>query len=288
MSGDGGASQPASDTALLLIGLGSAAPIPSETTRAASRRQAGSPRQGREMWHSVAMKTALAIRHVAFEDLGSLEDELVSHGYRVRYVEAGMEDLAEVKRERADLLVVLGGPIGAYAEADYPFLQEELSLLEGRLAADLPTLGICLGSQLMARALGARVYPGGQKEIGWGPLVLTEAGRRSCLAMLAPEHTAVLHWHGDTFDLPARATRLASTELYANQAFTWGRRALALQFHAEVTARGLERWFIGHACELVAAGVSVPKLRSETSRWVAILQAQSRRWFERWLSDVDG
>ena len=232
------------------------------------------------------MKTAVAIRHVAFEDLGSLEDVLLSRGYGVRYLEAGVDDLAEVERERPDLLVVLGGPIGAYEEGIYPFLEDELSLLADRLAADLPTLGICLGSQLMARALGARVYPGGQKEIGWGPLVLTGAGRRSCLAALAPEHTAVLHWHGDTFDLPARVTRLASTELYENQAFTWGRRALALQFHAEVTARGLERWFIGHACELVATGVSIPKLRSETTRWIVALRRQGRQCFEHWLGEV--
>lgn len=234
------------------------------------------------------MKTAIAIRHVGFEDLGSLEELLAARGYEVRYLDAATDDLAEAKRGRPDLLVVLGGPIGAYQDDVYPFIRDELTVLEDRLAADLPTLGICLGSQLMARALGARVFPGDHKEVGWGALTLTEAGRRSCLAALAPDRTAVLHWHGDTFDLPAGATRLASTEPYANQAFAWGARGLALQFHAEVTAKGLERWLVGHACELATTGVSIAALRRETGRRIIALQAQGRQCFGHWLSAVDG
>ena len=171
---------------------------------------------------------ALAVRNVAFEDLGSFERVLADRGYRVAYADAGLDDLGALDPLGPDLLVVLGGPIGAYEEARYPFVLDELRLLEKRLAADLPTLGVCLGGQLIARALGARVYPGGQKEIGWAPLVLTDEGRGSCLRHLAPEETPVLHWHGDTFDLPRGAVRLASTEAYENQAFSWGRRARAL------------------------------------------------------------
>ena len=149
----------------------------------------------------------------------------------------------------ADLLVVLGGPIGAYEEELYPFLADELRVIERRLAAGRPVLGICLGSQLMARALGARVYPGTGKEIGWAPLQLTAAGRDSCLAPLGGG-APVLHWHGDTFDLPKGASLLASTPRYKNQAFAWQRHGLALQCHIEATAAGLERWYIGHACEI--------------------------------------
>ncbi|HEY5867263.1 MAG TPA: glutamine amidotransferase, partial [Candidatus Tectomicrobia bacterium] len=182
------------------------------------------------------MRQALVIRHVAFEDLGNLAIVLQQRGLTVRYVEAGTENLAQLNPLTPEVLIVLGGPIGVYQERDYPCLTDELRLLERRLAADLPTLGICLGSQLMARALGARVYPGPYKELGWSPLRLSEAGRRSCLAYLARGETAVLHWHGDTFDLPAGATRLASTPYYENQAFAWGKRGLALLCHAEVTA----------------------------------------------------
>lgn len=233
------------------------------------------------------MKDALAVRHVAFEDLGSFERVLDDRGYRVAYAEAALDALGALDPLRPDLLVVLGGPIGAYEEASYPFVLDELRLLEKRLAADLPTLGVCLGSQLMARALGARVYPGGRKEIGWAPLVLTDEGRRSCLRYLALEETPVLHWHGDTFDLPRGAVRLASTEAYENQAFAWGRRGLALQFHAEATARGLERWFVGHACEIGATPeVSVAQLRRDTARFAPALDRQGRRCFEAWLDAV--
>jgi GMP synthase (glutamine-hydrolysing) len=233
------------------------------------------------------MRRAVAVRHVAFEDLGSVEALLSGRGYRVEYMEAGTHNLAVLDREPPDLLVFLGGPIGVYEDEAYPFIRDELQVLEARLARDLPTLGICLGSQLMARALGARVYPGPRKEIGWAPVTLTEAGRSSCLAQLGPEQTAVLHWHGDTFDLPAGATRLASTDLYENQAFAWGKRALALQFHLEVTTRGLEHWFIGHACEIAGTpSVTVARLRNDTARRCPMLEAKSAGCFDQWLREV--
>ncbi|MEO1765042.1 MAG: gamma-glutamyl-gamma-aminobutyrate hydrolase family protein, partial [Cyanobacteria bacterium J06629_18] len=112
------------------------------------------------------MKTATVIRHIAFEDLGTLEIALQRQGYAIKYLEAGVDDLTSISPTE-DMLIILGGPIGAYDERDYPFLVDELQILEQRLKAAKPTLGICLGSQLMARALGARVYPGGNKEIGW-------------------------------------------------------------------------------------------------------------------------
>lgn len=233
------------------------------------------------------MKTVVAIRHVPFEDLGSFAPSLVAQGYTIQYRDAGMDDLAAIDALAPDLLVVLGGPISANDEADYPFLRDELRLLDSRLRHDSPTLGICLGSQLMARVLGARVYPASQKEIGWGQLRLTPAGQQSCLQHLAPERTPVLHWHGETFDLPARAVRLASTDICENQAFRWGNHALALQFHAETTAQGLERWFIGHTCEIAATpGVSVAQLRTDTARWSATFAVQGRKCLEAWLQEI--
>jgi GMP synthase (glutamine-hydrolysing) len=233
------------------------------------------------------MKKALAIRHVAFEDLGSFACVLRQNTFDVTYVEAGLDDLAHVDPLAPDMLIILGGPIGAYEEHHYPFLTDELRLLERRLTADLPTLGICLGGQLMARALGARVYPGHCKEIGWSTLLLTAAGKRSPLRHLSDDQAAVLHWHGDTFALPEGATHLASTPLYENQAFSWGKRGLAVQFHSEVTVRGLERWLIGHACELgMTPGVSVAQLRQETTRYAPRLQAQAVLFWQAWLNEV--
>lgn len=227
-------------------------------------------------------KSAVAIRHVAFEDLGLLGPLLTARGFSVRYLEAGLDDLAEA--EHADLLIVLGGPIGAYEAAIYPFLTTELGLLERRLAKDRATLGICLGSQILAKALGARVFPGTRgKEIGWSPLTLTEAGMRSPLRHIDGGRTYVLHWHGDTFDLPDGATRLASTKQYENQAFCWGRQTLALQFHAEAT-EGLERWLIGHAGEIAATpSLTVPGLRAACERHVYSMREQGRLCFGEWL-----
>jgi GMP synthase (glutamine-hydrolysing) len=233
------------------------------------------------------MKTVVAIRHVVFEDLGSFASSLAQRGFELRYLDAGLDRLDDLDPNEPDLLVVLGGPIGAYEEANYPFIHDELRLLEKRLQVDRPTLGICLGAQMMARALGARVYPGPRKEIGWAPLHLSPAGRASPLAPLDGALTSMLHWHGDTFDLPAGATGLAFTDLYPNQAFSWGTSALALQCHPEVRASQLERWLIGHASELATSDVSVPALRAENARLAPILEQQGRLFFDAWLTAID-
>lgn len=234
-----------------------------------------------------AGRRAAVIRHVAFEDLGSFAEPLIRYGYGIEYVEAGLDDLDRPAVADADLLVVLGGPISAVDDRQYPFLADEIRLLERRLTADRPTLGICLGAQLMARALGSRVYGAGAKEIGWSPLALTQAGGASALRHLAPDKTSVLHWHGDTFDLPRGAVHLASTALCENQAFRWGAGGLALQFHVEVTAAGLERWFIGHTLEIeTTPDVSVEALRASTARAAPLLEQQGPAFFRQWLAEL--
>jgi GMP synthase (glutamine-hydrolysing) len=222
---------------------------------------------------------------VAFEDLGNLADVLHQNDFKVAYTEAGLDDLRQLDPLEPELLIVLGGPIGAYEEEAYPFLLDELRLLERRLVADLPTIGICLGAQLMARALGAKVYPGPAKELGWGPLQISEEGWRSPMQHLSEDRTAaVLHWHGDTFDMPQGAIHLAATPLDVNQAFAWGKRGLAIQFHAEVTAPGLERWLIGHAGEIgTTPGVSALQLRQDTRRYAAALQGPAMTFWQAWL-----
>lgn len=230
-------------------------------------------------------RTAVVIRHVAFEDLGAFRAPLEAAGFGVEYLDVGLHDLARLDALAPSLLVVLGGPISVYEETRYPFLVDEIALLERRLAADRPTLGICLGAQLMARALGANVAPGAHKEIGFGPLALTDAGRESCLAAL--DGHPVLHWHGDRFEIPAGATRLASTPLCDNQAFSRGPNALALQFHPEAGVDGFfERWLIGHTIELANAGVDVPKLRAEHDALAAGLRQRGEACITRWLEGL--
>jgi GMP synthase (glutamine-hydrolysing) len=179
-----------------------------------------------------SLRTALAITHVAFEDLGSLDIELTQAGFKIEVMDACTTDLRAIEGLNPDLLVVLGGPVGVYQCDAFPFLELEIELLRARLAARRPTLGICLGAQLMAAALGAQVYPGTHgRELGWAPVHAAWDSVPTWFRVLLTPQLRVLHWHSDTFDLPPGATRLAKTAQYANQAFTFGDYALALQFH---------------------------------------------------------
>lgn len=229
----------------------------------------------------------MALRHVAFEDLGLLAPILEREGWDVSFCEAAVDNLHHHSIKNAELLIVLGGPIGIYETEDYPFLTSELSLIEYRLSRKMPTVGICLGSQLMAKALDGRVFRGSVKEIGWGRVHLTEEGRLSCLKALQDDDAVVLHWHGDTFDLPPHATRLASNQNYENQAFAYGRNALGLQFHLEADPRQLEEWYVGHTAELAAAKVSISDLRSATQRHARGLALRADRVFGAWLGQLD-
>jgi GMP synthase (glutamine-hydrolysing) len=221
---------------------------------------------------------------LAFEDLGAFEAVFLESGLDVRYVDAGVDDLSCLNAGDDDIAVILGGPIGACDDRIYPFLKTEAAYIEERLARGRATVGICLGAQLMARSLGARVYPATAKEIGFFPVDLTRDGNRSCLASVlgAP----VLHWHGDTFDLPAGAVRLASTRICENQAFSYGDNAIAFQFHPEMGSIGFERWLIGHTVELGGAGIDVNGLRQEYQSVRFDLETRARLCLRLWLREI--
>ncbi len=225
------------------------------------------------------MKTAVALRFLAFEDLGTLEPILEEHGYSIRYLDAGVNDLDAVSR--ADLVVVLGGPIGAHDGDRYPVVDQIIALLAERIAAGGATLGVCLGAQLIARALGADVLAGAGTEIGYGALSLTAEGAHSVLRHL--DSRPVLHWHNDRFEIAAGAVRLASTDLCANQAFLYGANVLALQFHVEVPRRSIERWLIGHADALAAAGIDPRVLRADADKHGPAMEEAARLVLGEWL-----
>ncbi|HEY4075946.1 MAG TPA: glutamine amidotransferase [Rhizomicrobium sp.] len=226
-----------------------------------------------------------AIRHVAFEDMGTFALPLIEAGYDIHYLDAGVDDLAAIDPAAPELMCVLGGPIGAYDETLYPFVADEIALLKTRLAAGRPTLGLCLGAQMMARALGAAVYKGRAREIGFLPLTLTEAGRDGLLA--GYDDVPVLHWHGDVFDLPAGAERLASTPDCDNQAFALGNYGLGFQCHPEAQPEGFERWLVGHACELAGAGLSPVSLRRDMEQHGLRLKALGQAMLRNWLAKLD-
>lgn len=229
-------------------------------------------------------REVIAVRHVAFEDLGVFGDVLTERGFRVTYLDATRDHLLRRVHESGPaLLVLLGGPVGAYEDESYPFLEAEKTLVRDRVARGLPLLGICLGAQVIAAALGARVYPSGSKEIGWAPVSLSPAGARSPLGELTGP---VLHWHGDTFDLPEGAVHLASTSACHNQAFALGDHTLGLQFHPEVSGDAQEAWLVGHAHEIAhTPGVTALGLRDAGRQQVDAVR-QGRAFFGRWLDTL--
>lgn len=230
-------------------------------------------------------KTALVLRHVHFEDLGTFGPPLEAAGFAVRYATVGDPDFVAGDPIEPDLLVVLGGPIGVYEDAIYPFLKTEREFIARRLEASRPTLGICLGAQMIAAAMDARVYPAGVKEIGFAPISLTDAGRASLLRHL--EGLPVLHWHGDTYNLPIGAKNLASTPAVEQQAFSIGNTVLGLQFHPEAeTGPGFERWIVGHAAELAGAGIDIPGLRQDAETYGKGLAVAATAMIDEWLSGL--
>ncbi len=224
----------------------------------------------------------LALFHVAFENLGSFEPVLREAGFTVRYRHAGA-GASHAEWTGAPLVVVLGGPLGAADRDDYPWLADEVEGLRARLALGLPTLGICLGAQLMALALGGAVERrAAGAEIGWGPLTLAgEAGPLDALSGVP-----VLHWHGDNIVAPPGARVAAATPGTPCQAFTFGAHALGLQFHAEFADARIEEWLSGHAVELRKHGVKLDRLRADTRRHAGGLQEAGAALLRRWLAEL--
>lgn len=228
------------------------------------------------------MKTVLAVRHLGFEHLGVWDAALADFGFEIFYCDPTQDDLDAADAIEPDLLVILGAPIGAYDDDLYPFLTAEVRLIERRLAARQPLLGICLGAQLIARALGARVAPMAEKEIGFSPLQLTEAGVTSPLGHI--EDWPVLHWHGDQFDMPEGSTLLASTEKCPHQAFAIGSHVLGLQCHLEADAREIESWLVGHCAELIASGRDPRAIRADAAQYGPGLETRAARVLRSWIA----
>jgi len=230
-------------------------------------------------------RTALVLQHDPSIHLGNIGPVLEEHGYALRVVDVTTEDVAALDPQDADLVVVLGGEMGAYQTDEYPFLAAEQELLRERIGAELPTLGVCLGAQLIAGALGERVYKGDTMQIGFRHVEPTGAGAASPIRHF--DGVPVVEWHGDTFELPASATLLASSSDYSNEAFAIGGHTLAVQFHPEVTDEMHEHWVADGYNELDELAIDPDALRLDRERYSAAMQAASRAAFSEWLSSLD-
>lgn len=184
----------------------------------------------------------LVIKQVPHESPGTIGPVLERAGFVLETVRPYRGDKVPRVPGPYAAVICLGGPMGVYEKNEYPFLGDEVRLLERCIKDHVPVMGICLGSQILARAAGADVYPGGAKEIGFYEVELTEEARGDRLLMGLPERPRVFQWHGDTFDLPPGAIRLATSSEYPNQAFRVGPSAYGFQFHFEVTAGMVREW----------------------------------------------
>jgi GMP synthase (glutamine-hydrolysing) len=230
---------------------------------------------------------ALAICHETKNDLGTLQDILQSRGFDIALHMASEDILPTINPDDHDLAIIMGGHMGVYEADDYPHLHNEIAYIGQRLAADLPTLGVCLGGQLMAKSLGANVYKGTNgKETGWREIHVTEAGQQTALQYLDAAHTKMTQGHQDTFDLPEGATLLATSSQYQNQAFSYGEKALGLQFHPELTKDILGRWLDDPDGLLLKDGITREKIEQDTAQYMPRLEKQTEMFFNAWLDRV--
>jgi GMP synthase-like glutamine amidotransferase len=190
------------------------------------------------------------LQHVPFEGLGSMAHWIANKGFHLTISRLYQGDPLPDLRQ-FEWLIVLGGPMGVYDETQYPWLVMEKRLIEAAIRAEKTVLGICLGAQLIATALGRRVSPNPEREIGWHSLRLTQAANRTSLFGFMPDDLLAFHWHGDTFEIPDTAVALASSAACANQAFLYGRRVVGLQFHLETTSAAAQALIENCANELV-------------------------------------
>jgi GMP synthase (glutamine-hydrolysing) len=233
-------------------------------------------------------ETLLALQHIACEPPAAFEDELRSRGLELVRAELDEGDPLPDWREFAGL-IVMGGPMGAYEEDAHPWLAEEKRAIGAAAQAGHPVWGVCLGAQLLAAALGADVYPGEEAEVGLLAVELAEPAYSDPVFGAAPPSFPTLQWHGDTFDLPAGATLLASSLAYRSQAFVY-ERAYGLQFHLEVSPELAAEWGAVPAYEASLEAIRGPgaldRLVDEVGEHADATLPLARELFGRWLELV--
>jgi GMP synthase (glutamine-hydrolysing) len=226
----------------------------------------------------------LVLQHVAPETAGRIGDAVATAGHSLRVVRSFAGEPVPKSLEAVAGLVVMGGPMGVYERDRFPYLHDELRLIEQALRSEQPLLGVCLGSQLLAHALGADVRPGAAKEIGWHGLTLDERAATDLMLSGAPRAFTAFHWHGDVFDLPAGAVGLARSARTAWQAFRYGAKAWGLLFHMEVTEPMVAGMVQAFPDELAGAGLEGREILAHAASHLPTLERIATRAFARWAT----
>jgi GMP synthase (glutamine-hydrolysing) len=230
----------------------------------------------------------LVLQHIACEPPGAYEDELLDRGGRLRRVMVDQGEPLPDWRE-FDGIVAMGGPMGAYEDQAFPWLEDEKRLIAQAVSAGTPVWGVCLGAQLLAASLGARVAPGAEPEVGVLSVSRTAAGASDPVFSVLPDQFEALQWHGDTFALPAGAKQLARSDAYEQQAFVVN-RAYGMQFHIEVGTALAAEWgevpAYARSLEELMGNGALPRLLDRIAAAEAEMTSLARLLFARWLEVV--
>lgn len=229
----------------------------------------------------------LVFQHVPYEPLGTLDPLLKEAGFRIRYVNFGRAPLARPELEKYEALIVLGGPMNSDQIETYPNLLTEVDIIREALDQDMSILGICLGAQLLAKALGGSVSRNARREIGWYDVELTGEGRDDPVLEAFAPRQEVFQWHEDGIVLPDNAVRLAASEISPVQAFRHGEHAYGFQFHLEASLGLIDRWLsVPDHRETLAeerGNIDATEIRTRAEAAIVPLQALSRATFSRWI-----
>ena len=232
------------------------------------------------------VQSVWVLQHTPSETLGTIEDVLRGHRIGFEYIETHVGKPVPGEMAGKAGLIVMGGPMGVYEQAKYPHLRDEMDLIESALKLGRPVLGVCLGSQLLAAVLGAKVKKGERKELGWHAVTLTEfAAQHSIFAGVAPEFWP-FHWHGDVFSLPKKAVGLASSRQTSCQAFRYAKNAYGILFHLEVTRGQISQMLSDFAEELREAGGVAAEITAQIPRHLPDLAKIAGDVFGRWAKEV--
>jgi GMP synthase (glutamine-hydrolysing) len=230
------------------------------------------------------MEEVLVFQHDPFEDLGFFAEVLDKQRITCRVIQLFHGEVPAEDWERIQALIILGGPMSVDDEDRYSFLRWEKRIIRAAINDGVPILGVCLGAQLIASALGTPVYHGHVREIGWTPISITPHGQVDSLLGYLPESATVFQWHGDGFDLPAGAIQLASSVNFENQAFRVGRNIYGLQFHLEVTPRMIARWIDERSKDLAQVPYILPdKILADTQSYAYTLKYYGERFLSEFI-----